>query len=99
MSQSLKTTQRHGARLALALIAGGLVAGCSGNEPWTIDPDGYDGLGEITFPLLTLPCVISGNTMTLTVKGGEVAYLSLRTANNTVVASGVTGSGAECAVL
>jgi Ca2+-binding RTX toxin-like protein len=81
-------------------MAGGLAAGCAGNDPWSIDPEGYDGLGEETFPLLANPCTINAGagTMTLSVRGGETLYVSLRAADNTVIADGVTGTSAECAV-
>ena len=47
-------THRPQGKLALALIAGGLVAGCGGGgkDHWTVDPEGYDGIGEETFDLL-----------------------------------------------
>jgi Ca2+-binding RTX toxin-like protein len=99
-SQSTNTIERRQSRLALALIAGGLVAGCGGDEPWTIDPEGYDGLGEETFSLLANPCVITTNntTMTLSVRGGETLYLSLRAADATVIAAAQTASSGECSV-
>jgi Ca2+-binding RTX toxin-like protein len=88
--------------LALALLAGGFGAGCSsgGNDPFTIDPEGYDGIGEQTFGLLTNACTINvgTTTMTLSVRGGETVYVSLRAADNAVIASGQTGSAGECAV-
>lgn len=100
------TNHRNQGRLALALMAGGLVAGCSGsgNDPWTVDPEGYDGLGQETFALLANNCVITPGvgvgvgTMALSVRGAETLYISLRAADNTVIADGVTGGGAECAV-
>ena len=99
-SQSANTNQRHQRKLALALIAGGLVAGCGGGDPWTIDPDGYDGIGEETFPLLANPCTINAGTttMTLQVRGGETLYLSLRAADGSVIADGLTSTSGECAV-
>jgi Ca2+-binding RTX toxin-like protein len=99
-SQSANTTRCHPGRLALALVAGGLVAGCGTQEPWSIDPTGYDGLGEETFPLLANPCTINAGTttMSLSVRGGETLYVSLRAADNTVIAAGQTSSAGECAV-
>ncbi|TMQ25864.1 MAG: calcium-binding protein [Deltaproteobacteria bacterium] len=99
-SQSTNTNQRHQRRLTLALMAGGLVAGCGGSDPWTIDPTGYDGLSEETFELLADPCVIStsNGTMTLQARGGETLYLTLRAADGMVIADGQTGSSGECAV-
>jgi Ca2+-binding RTX toxin-like protein len=104
MSKSSNATANHRSqsKIALALIAGGLVAGCSGggNDQFTVDPEGYDGLSEQTFDLMTNPCVINTvtGTMTLSVRGGETAYVSLRAADNNVIASGVTAGSAECAV-
>jgi Ca2+-binding RTX toxin-like protein len=98
-SQSIDTN--HQGRLALALVAGGLVAGCGGGDrqPWTIDPDGYDGVSETSFPLLANPCTFpSSSTMALSVRRGENAYLTLRATDNMVVAAGQTGNAAECAV-
>ncbi len=42
---------RYQGTLALALLAGGLGAGCGGGNDHTItiDPEGYDGIGEETF--------------------------------------------------
>ena len=99
-SQSTNINQRRQRLLALALIAGGMVAGCGGDEPWTIDPEGYDGISEMTFDLLANACTINTGTttMSLSVRGGETLYLSLRAADNTVIASGTTAGGAECAV-
>lgn len=99
-SQSANTNQRC-QRLALALVAGGIAAGCGGgDDPWTIDPDGYDGLSEETFPLLANPCTIntSTTTMSLQVRNGETLYLSLRAADSTVIAGAQTSSSAECSV-
>jgi len=96
-SESTNHNYRQLGGLALAL----LVAGCSGGkDTWTIDPDGYDGLGEETFGLLADPCTINAgtSTMTLQVRGGETLYLSLRAADGMVVADGQTGGAAECAV-
>jgi hypothetical protein len=46
-SKSVNTNKRHKSRWALALMAGSMIAGCGdGKDPWTIDPDGYDGLGQ-----------------------------------------------------
>ena len=104
MSKSPNATANHRSqsKIALALMAGGLVAGCSGggNDQFTIDPEGYDGLSEQTFDLMTNPCVINTTTgtMTLSIRGGETAYVSLRAADNNVIASGVTAGSAECAV-
>jgi Ca2+-binding RTX toxin-like protein len=96
------TANRSQSKLTLALIAGGLVAGCAGggNDHFTVDPEGYDGLSETTFDLLTNPCTINAgtSTMTLSVRGGETVYVSLRAADNNVIASGVTAGAAECAV-
>jgi Ca2+-binding RTX toxin-like protein len=104
MSKSLctNTNRRNQGRLAVALIAGSIVAGCgdSGSgDPWHVDPEGYDGIGEETFPLLQDPCSISANTttMTLQVRGGETLYLTLRAADSMVVADAKVG-GAECVV-
>jgi Ca2+-binding RTX toxin-like protein len=100
-SQSTNTNQRHQSKLALALMAGGLVAGCSGGDgPWTIDPEDYDGISEETFPLLVNPCTINTgtSTMTLQVRGGETLYVTLRAADNTVIAAAQTASSGECAV-
>jgi Ca2+-binding RTX toxin-like protein len=85
----------------LALMAGGVVAGCSGNGndgPWTIDPEGYDGISETTFELLANPCVITTGLMTLKVKTGETLYLTLRATDNMVIAGGHDANGGECAV-
>lgn len=99
-SQSSNNNQRRQSKLALALMAGGLVAGCGGNEPWSIDPDGYDGLSEETFGLLTNSCTINvgTTTMSLSIRGGETLYVSLRATDNAVVAAAQTAGGAECAV-
>ena len=100
-SQNTNANQRHQRKLAVALIAGGLVAGCGGSDPWSIDPEGYDGIGEETFELLTNPCTISsasGGSMTLSVRGGETVYVSLRAADNNVIADGMTSTSSECAV-
>lgn len=104
MSKSHNATANHRSQstLAVALIAGGLVAGCSGggNDHFSVDPEGYDGISEETFDLMTNPCTINvgTTTMTLSVRGGETAYVSLRAADNQVIASGVTAGSAECAV-
>ena len=85
----------------LALMAGGLLAGCSSNgndDPWTIDPEGYDGISETTFDLISNPCVIANGTMTLKVKTGETVYVTLRATDNMVIAGGTDGNGGECAV-
>jgi Ca2+-binding RTX toxin-like protein len=99
-SQTANNNQRHQRRVALALMAGGLVAGCGSSDPWTIDPNGYDGISEETFGLVANPCTITSGTttMALSVRGGETVYLSLRAADNMVIASGVTSGNAECAV-
>jgi Ca2+-binding RTX toxin-like protein len=99
-SQRANTNPRHRSRLAVALMTGGLVAGCSGNDPFTIDPDGYDGISETSFPLLTNACNIDTGTKTmgLSVRGGETLYVTFRAADSMVVAAAVTGGGAECAV-
>ena len=100
MSKSQNTNTDHRGRLVLALMAGGLIASCGGgSQPWTIDPEGYDGLSEESFALLANPCTIDTNTttMSLSVRGGETLYLSLRAADGKVIADGQTG-GAECAV-
>jgi Ca2+-binding RTX toxin-like protein len=99
-SQSANSNQRHQGRFALALMAGGLVAGCGGGQdPWTIDPEGYDGIGEETFGLLADPCVINSvaGTMTLQVRGAETLYLTLRAADSQVIADATVG-GAECVI-
>ncbi|HET9621065.1 MAG TPA: hypothetical protein VFP84_06855 [Kofleriaceae bacterium] len=101
-THNANANSKHPSKLALALIAGGFAAGCAsgGNDHWTIDPEGYDGIGEETFGLLTNPCTINAgtSTMTLSVRGGETVYVSLRAADNTVIASGQTAGAAECAV-
>jgi Ca2+-binding RTX toxin-like protein len=100
-SQSANTNPRHRSRLALALMTGGLVAGCSsGNDPFHIDPEGYDGISETSFPLLANACTINTgtSTMTLSIRGGETLYVTLRAADSTVIASAVTAGQAECAV-
>jgi Ca2+-binding RTX toxin-like protein len=86
--------------MALSLAAGGLVAGCSGNSPWSVDPDGYDGIGQQTFAVLTQPCVIdnTAHTMALEIGDSETLYLTMRAADNKVIADAVTGGGGECAV-
>lgn len=90
------------AKLVMIVVAGGLTAGCGEDkpEPWRIDPVDYDGLGEHTIPSLANPCLINtgASTMTLSVRGNETVYLTLRTADNVVIADGQTGGGAECAV-
>src|SRR5690349_24930665 len=71
--------QRRQSKLALALMAGGLVAGCGGGgDPWTIDPEGYDGISEQTFGLLTNSCTIntSTTTMPLSMRDTETLYLT-----------------------
>jgi Ca2+-binding RTX toxin-like protein len=103
MSKSLSANTHlpRQSKLGLALIAGGLVAGCSGgNEPWTIDPEGYDGISEETFPLLQDPCTINttAGTMTLPIRTGETLYLTLRATDSMVVAGAQTGTAGECAV-
>jgi Ca2+-binding RTX toxin-like protein len=102
-SQSTNTNPRRRSKLALALLAGGLAGGCGGSggeEPWTIDPEGYDGVGTETFGLLTNPCTVNAGTSTisLSVRGGETLYLTLRATDNMVIADGTTAGGAECAV-
>jgi Ca2+-binding RTX toxin-like protein len=100
-SQSANINPRHRSRFALALMTGGLVAGCSsGNDPFQIDPEGYDGISETSFPLLANACTINTgtSTMTLSIRGGETLYVTLRAADSTVVASAVTAGQAECAV-
>jgi Ca2+-binding RTX toxin-like protein len=100
MSKSQNTNTNHQGRLVLALMAGGLVASCGGgSQPWTVDPDGFDGLDEESFPLLANPCTITAgtSTMALSVRGAETLYLSLRAADGKVVADGQIG-GVECAV-
>lgn len=102
-SQSTNTNQRHQGKLALALMAGGIVAGCGGNDssdPFTIDPEGYDGISETSFPLLANPCTINAGTttMSLQVRGGETLYLTLRAADSMVIADSKTAGNAECAV-
>jgi Ca2+-binding RTX toxin-like protein len=99
MSQS-SNNQRRQSKLALALMAGGLVAGCSdGNEPGSDDSE-YDGISEETYSILANPCTITvgTTTMSLSVRGGETLYLSLRAADNTVVAAAQTAGSGECAV-
>ena len=101
MSKSQNTNTNHPTRLALALVAGGLVAGCGGGDkPWTINPDGYDGLSEETFGLLTDPCTINtvAGTMALQARTGETLYLTLRAADSMVIADSQTAGAAECAV-
>src|ERR1043165_3140457 len=101
MSKSQTPNTNHPRRLALALIAGGLVAGCGdGNHPWTIDPDGFDGIEEESFPLLTDNCVIdtTAKTMSLQVRGAETLYLTLRATDSMVIADAVQSGGAECVV-
>lgn len=98
-SRSANPNPRNQSKLVL-LMAGGLVVGCGGSDPWTIDPDGYDGISEETFPLLTNNCTITSgtSTMALSVRGGETVYLTLRAADGVVIADGTTSGGAECAV-
>ena len=54
---------------------------------WTVDPEGYDGIGEETFGLLSNPCSINTgtSTMTLSVRGGETVYVSLRAQSSALV--------------
>lgn len=87
-------------KLALALLAGGFAASCGTTPPTTIDPEGFDGIGEETFDLLANPCTINTNTqtMSLSVRGSETLYVTLRAADNQVVAASQTAGGAECAV-
>jgi Ca2+-binding RTX toxin-like protein len=98
-SRSANPNPRHQSTLVL-LMAGGLVVGCGGSDPWSIDPEGYDGISEETFPLLTNSCTITSgtSTMALSVRGGETVYLTLRAADGVVIADGTTAGGAECAV-
>ena len=64
-SRSQNPNPRSQSKLVL-LMAGGLVAGCGGSDPWSVDPQGYDGIGEETFPLLTNTCTInSGSSVML----------------------------------
>ena len=103
MSRAPKTgtPQRHHGTLVFALWTAGLIAGCSGErEPWMIDPEGYDGVEATTFARLANPCTIDvgATTMSLSVRDGETGYISLRAADNTVIADGETAGGAECAV-
>jgi Ca2+-binding RTX toxin-like protein len=82
------------------MIAGGLVAGCGdGNKPWTINPEGYDGISEDSFPLLANGCTINTTTkvMSFQVRGGETLYLTLRATDSMVIAD-AQNAGAECAV-
>ncbi|HSR99496.1 MAG TPA: calcium-binding protein, partial [Kofleriaceae bacterium] len=98
-SRSQNPNPRNQSKLVL-LMAGGLVAGCGGSDPWSVDPQGYDGISEETFPLLTNACTINSgtSTMTLSPRGGETVYVALRAADGLVIADGQTGGGAECAV-
>src|SRR5215470_12242685 len=91
-SRSANPNPRNQSRLVL-LMAGGLVAGCGGSDPWSIDPQGYDGISEETFPLLTNSCTINNSTskMTLSPRGGETVYVTLRAADGLVIADGQTG--------
>ena len=101
MSDSrVTTTTRHWVGFALALLAAG-VGGCGADDGTiTIDPTGYDGVPTDPIPMIALPCVINAvaGTMTVQVQSGETVYLTLRAADNKVVADGVTSSSAECAV-
>jgi len=84
-SRSQNPNPRNQSKLVL-LMAGGLVAGCGGSDPWSVDPQGYDGIGEETFPLLTNVCTINSgtSTMTLSPRGGETVYVTLRAADGLV---------------
>jgi len=97
---STNTHKRYPTRMALSLVAGGLVAGCSGNSPWSVDPDGYDGIGQQTFSVLTQPCTIdnTAHTMALEIGDSETLYLTMRAADNKVIADATTSLGGECAV-
>ena len=89
---------RNWVGFALAMM----VSGCATDDhSVTIEPgDGYDGITETTVPLLAQPCVINtvAGTMALTVGNGETLYLTVRAADQKVIADGMTGSSAECAV-
>jgi len=102
-SEITNTNKRYPNRIALALVAGGLVAGCAGDAPWSIDPDGYDGIGEQTFSVLAAACGIdnTAHTMTLTMAAGETLYLTMRATDSKVIADATlsgAGVGGECAV-
>jgi hypothetical protein len=99
-SESTNTNKRYQKRIALSLVAGGLVAGCGGNSPWSVDPDGYDGIGQQTFSVLALPCTIdnTAHSMSLVVGDTETLYLTMRAADSKVIADATTLGGGECAV-
>ena len=99
-SQNSNASRRHQRKLALALVAGGLVACGGGNGPFHVDPEGYDGISEETFPLLANNCTINSGTttMSLQVRGGETLYLTMRAADGMVVAAAQTAQATECAV-
>ena len=94
--------RRHSGRLALALLAGGLVAGCGDSQDgqWTVDPSGFDGIGETSFYSLIAPCLINTttSTMTLSPADGETLFLTLRATDGKVVADALDDFSAECAV-
>jgi Ca2+-binding RTX toxin-like protein len=79
---------------------GGIACASGSGSGWTIDPTCYDGLHAETLDLLANPCEIDAGagTMTLSPRGGETVYVSLRTVDNTVIANGQTAGDAMCAV-
>jgi Ca2+-binding RTX toxin-like protein len=98
-SESMNTNKRHPARIVLSLAAGGLLAGCSGNTPWTVDPEGYDGIGQQTFSVLLQPCHIdtTAHTVSLLVGDAETLYLTMRAADSKVIADTDADTGGACA--
>jgi Ca2+-binding RTX toxin-like protein len=83
-------------------MAGGLVAGCGDNrdDQWTVDPAGFDGLGQISFNSLVARCLIntSTTTMTLSPANNETLYLTVRATDGKVIADALDDASNECAV-
>ncbi len=102
MSQSANNKQRGRRRLALAVMAGGLAVGCGNNDngKWTVDPDGFDGLGQQTFYSLAAICTINNTTKTMALfpVDGETLYLTLRATDGKVVADAQDSLHADCVV-
>jgi Ca2+-binding RTX toxin-like protein len=91
--------KRRLSKIGLVLAVGGACA-CSQQKTQGIDfdPAGYEGFTETHFDLLAADCSYDvAGTMTLTVAGGETAYLFLRSADNTVVAN-ASKAGVDCTV-
>lgn len=84
--------------LAIALATLSLGGCTSSAGDLDFDATGYPGLESKTFAALAANCSIDGmGNMTLTVAGGETAYVFKRSTDGKVVANATTGS-VECAI-